>query len=82
LLAPERIALTVKHVRPDRREPQLVAQLQEDVQYYRQKSGCATLIVFVYDPEGLLSDPPVLERAWSERQADLEVRCTIAVPGR
>jgi hypothetical protein len=54
VLAPERIVLTAKCARPGQGGPELARQLEEDVAYYRGQPLCATLVCFVYDPEGLL----------------------------
>ena len=35
------------------------------------------LVCFLYDPEGLLTDPRRLEAVWSRPHADLSVRCVI-----
>lgn len=77
LLAPEAVAVTVKLVSSERREPQLADQLTEDVAYYRERRGCRTLVVFVYDPEGLIREPHKQEAAWSSRE-EPEVRVVIA----
>jgi REase_DpnII-MboI/Uncharacterized protein conserved in bacteria (DUF2321) len=77
LLAAEGTAVTAKYARPGVREPQLAEQLREDADYWRQRA-CRTLAGFVYDPEGLLRQPAVLETAWSVREEDFEVRCVIA----
>jgi hypothetical protein len=77
LLAAERTAVTAKYVRGGVREPQLAEQLREDADYWRTR-GCRTLVGFVYDPEGLLREPAVLETAWSVREEELEVRAVIA----
>jgi hypothetical protein len=54
LLAPERIALTVKCARPRQGEEELVRQLAEDIDYYERAGVCRTVVGFSYDPEGLL----------------------------
>jgi hypothetical protein len=77
LLAAEGTAVTAKYARPAVREPQLADQLREDADYWRQRR-CRTLVGFVYDPEGLLREPPVLETAWSVREEEFEARCVIA----
>jgi hypothetical protein len=77
LLFPQQVVITAKLASPDLREAQISEQFQEDTAHCRQLS-CGRLIVFVYDPEGLLREPAVLERAWSSRQDDLDVRCIIA----
>jgi hypothetical protein len=78
LLARDQTSVTAKLARPDVRGPQLAEQFREDIAYYQARGNCAALVGFVYDPQGLLPDPTVLERAWSEGGDDLEVGCIIA----
>jgi hypothetical protein len=61
VLAPEGIAVTVKLAQPN-----LVSQVQEDVAYYQRERKCRTLVIFVYDPEGMFREPPHLEAACGE----------------
>ncbi len=74
ILAPERIAVTAKYARTDRREPQLAAQLHEDAAYYRAQGNCDVLIAYVHDPEGVLREPRMLN---AEPGDDLAVRCVV-----
>jgi hypothetical protein len=80
VLAPERIALTVKYARPELRETQLAEQGREDIAYYRQRGGCRILIAYIYDPEGLLRDWPLLGSIKSEAREDFEMRCVVSAP--
>ena len=68
LLVREQIALTIKLTRHTLRAPQIAEQLAEDVAYYREKGRYTDLVAFVYDPESLLQEPSVLERAWSSKR--------------
>jgi hypothetical protein len=82
-LVREQIALTVKIVRAGMRDAQLTEQLNEDVAYYRGRGGCRTLVMVVYDPEGLLPDWKTLEGVWSQADDCLDVRavvCGISTP--
>jgi hypothetical protein len=81
LLAPERCAIVAKYVRPALREAQLAGQLVEDANHYRRQRSCETLVGVVYDPEGLLHQPELLERAWSRPDEEPSVRCVITVRG-
>jgi hypothetical protein len=74
LLAPEKIALTVKVMRSDLREAQLVEQWKEDIAYYRPRSDCRTLVGFAYDPAGLLRDGQMLRSIGGEVAEHLDVR--------
>jgi len=78
LLEPQGIAITVKLVAPDVREQTIGEQLQEDAAYHREQGHCASLLGFVYDPDGLLREASVLERAWSSRENDFDVWCVVA----
>ncbi len=72
LLAPERIALTMKWAGPC-----VVDQVVEDTAYYRNERGCRTLVVFIYDPEAKLGDavPSVIKH---DEDDEMEVRCVVA----
>jgi hypothetical protein len=72
LLAEEDIALTIKFA-----EPNLGEQLEEDAAYYQRERKCRTLVVFLYDPEGLMREPDVLEMTSCSREDKLEVRCVV-----
>ena len=78
LLARDQTSVTAKLARPDVRGPQLAEQFREDIAYYRARGKCSALVGFVYDPQGLLPDPAVLERALSEGAHVLEAGCIIA----
>jgi hypothetical protein len=59
-------------------EAELTRQWDEDVSYHEAQSHCGVLVGFVYDPEGRLNDPGVLETAWSRPRGDMELRAIIA----
>jgi hypothetical protein len=80
LLPGEGIAVCAKFVRQELQASQIAEQLSEDVEYYRKRTIPRRLIVLVYDPEGLLRQPDVLEKAWSSGDENLDVRCIIARP--
>jgi hypothetical protein len=80
LLAPERVAVAVKLVRPPLLAEQIAGQMQEDETYYRVRPGCRTLVVLVYDPEGLLHEPRLLEAAWSVHEDEWNLRAVVAAP--
>jgi hypothetical protein len=75
LLAPERMAVTVKIARPDVREPQLAEQLREDAAYYRAQRNCDALVCYAHDPAGVLREPLFLANGAAED--GLEVRCVV-----
>jgi hypothetical protein len=49
-----------------------------DVEQYRTRSDCRTLLLFIHDPERRLPDPERLEAAWSRSSGRLAVHCVIA----
>jgi len=79
LLAPEAIAVVIKQYRPGLRESQLLDQVREDAEHYRRERTCRNLVVFVYDPEGLLPELPPLTDEASPGEGELDVRCVVAV---
>ncbi|HEV3118318.1 MAG TPA: hypothetical protein VGY58_14805, partial [Gemmataceae bacterium] len=79
LLSGECMALTTKLIGREAREPEIAGQLREDAAYYARRASCRSLMVLIYDPEGMVREPPALERAWSSQEGQLEVRCFIVV---
>ncbi|HWG44857.1 MAG TPA: DUF2321 domain-containing protein [Gemmataceae bacterium] len=75
LLGTEAIAITIKFAGPN-----LAEQLVEDTAYYRRERKCRTLVVFLYDAEGLTHESNVLEITSSNREDELEVRCVLISP--
>jgi hypothetical protein len=80
LLAPERCVVVAKYARPGLPESRLAEQLREDADHHRRQKSGETLVAFVYDPEGVLPQPGLLERAWSRPDEDPAIRCVIAIP--
>src|SRR5262249_49755374 len=78
LLPAEGIAVTPKRVRSHEQGRALLEQLQEDARYYAPRETCRILVGLVYDPEGLLREPHLLEAAWSKPFERLALRCVIA----
>jgi hypothetical protein len=78
LLKPDGLALSVKLAGKEWREARLLEELAEDVAYYERRSGCHSLVVFVHDPQGVISDRSGRENAWSHPHGDLDVVCVIA----
>jgi len=77
LLAPERLAVTVKIARATEAVQQLDAHSAEDAAYYAGQAGCRKLVGFVYDPLGRVPDRRRQEALWSRQGDELEVRCII-----
>jgi DpnII restriction endonuclease/uncharacterized protein DUF2321 len=80
LIAPQRLALTIKYARSTVSAAQIKEQLREDAAYWRGQRNCRTLIAFLYDAEAVLREPAALEAAWSNQDDSLDVRCIIAAP--
>jgi hypothetical protein len=55
-----------------------VEQFHEDVVYYRRQQQATVLVGLVYDPEGALGEPRLVETACSRVEGELEVRCIVA----
>jgi hypothetical protein len=72
------LMLTAKRITPALTERALAGQLEEDVAYYERHGADGILVVYLYDPEGLLPEPAGLEARWSRQHGDLEVRCVLA----
>lgn len=77
LLAPERLALTVKLATPEARGPVLASQLEEDVAYYRRLGNSQALVCFIYDPEDYLGHFATPEIAEPAPERELEVRWVV-----
>jgi hypothetical protein len=78
LLAAERIVLVVKQVTSALGEPALAEEAREDVAHYTHQSGCCTLVLLFYDPQGLLPDPGAFEATWTRTEGELNVRSVVA----
>jgi hypothetical protein len=61
LLNDGRLAVVVKKTRPGLNAKDLSDQLQIDAERYRSHGRCATLLCFMYDPEGRIGNPRGLE---------------------
>ena len=61
LLNDSRLAVIVKKTRPGLNAKDLSDQLQIDAERYRSHGRCATLLCFMYDPEGRIGNPRSLE---------------------
>lgn len=61
LLDDSRLAVIVKKTRPGLTAKDLIDQLRIDAERYRSHDRCATLLCFLYDPEGRIGNPRGLE---------------------
>lgn len=57
----DRLAIIVKKTRTGLSAKDLADQLRIDIERYRTRERCATLLCFIYDPEGRISNPRSLE---------------------
>jgi hypothetical protein len=61
LLNDSQLAVIVKKTRPSLNAKDLTDQLRIDAERYRSHDRCATLLCFIYDPEGRIGNPRGLE---------------------
>jgi hypothetical protein len=61
LLNHGRLAIVVKKTRPGLTTKELADQVKTDVARYSERNRCATLLCFIYDPEGRIGNPRGLE---------------------
>lgn len=61
LLNDGRLAVIVKKTRPGLNAKDLSDQLRVDAERYRSHGRCATLLCFIYDPEGRIGNPQGIE---------------------
>jgi len=77
-IKPEEIVVTAKRASSRDCEKQISNQLQQDVAFYGRNNSCKVLLAYVYDPEGFLRDPAMVESMWCKLQDHLELRCIIS----
>jgi hypothetical protein len=78
LLKIERTVLVAKLVDAAFDASQLSVQLQADVEHYRRRPDCATLVCFIYDPEQRIAGARALEHDLSDDQQQPAVRVIVA----
>jgi REase_DpnII-MboI len=61
LLNHGRLAIVVKKTRPGLNTKELADQVKTDAARYSVRNRCATLLCFIYDPEGRIGNPRGLE---------------------
>lgn len=71
--------IEVKKARQSMSDRELGEQLIIDIAKYKKHPQCNSLICFVYDPEGRISNPRGIERDLNNSDSDIDVR-TIIVP--
>ena len=79
LLKNERLVVEVKKTRDKLRDKDVGEQLIVDIVKYGVHPDCKTLVCFIYDPEGLISNPIGLENDLSKLSKDeLKIRVYVA----
>jgi hypothetical protein len=78
LLKVEQIVIEIKMTRPGLNAKKVGEELTIDIAHYRGHPDCKTLVCFVYDPEGRISNPAGLARDLSTESDDFVVRVVIA----
>lgn len=66
VLKQERIVVETKMTRKSLTQKELVHQLIQDKEQYRDHPDCGTLVFFVYDPEQRLTNPVAIEHDLSD----------------
>jgi hypothetical protein len=77
LLKTEKIVVEAKKTRESLKAKQLGEQLIIDIERYRAHQGCKTLVCFVYDPEGWISNPRGLENDLNREENGFVVKVLI-----
>lgn len=77
LLPHEQIVVEIKKTRASLGAKELGGQLIEDIVRYRAHPKCKTVICFVYDPEGRITNPVGIERDLSRTDGGVAVRVLI-----
>lgn len=78
LLKDEHLVVEVKKSRNTLRDKEIGKQLIEDIAKYKEHPDCRTLVCFIYNPEGLISNPTGLENDLRKSSTDrLDVRVYI-----
>ncbi len=74
LLKPEQTIIEIKKTREALKNKQLGEELTLDIQKYQAHPDCKTLVCFVYDREGRISNPRGLERDLEQNTEKIEVK--------
>ncbi len=79
LLKNEQIVIEVKKTRTRLSSNKVGEELIIDIEKYSAHPNCKTLFCFVYDPEGILSNPSAIENDLSKKHNELNV-CVVIEP--
>lgn len=78
LLNDNRLAVLVKKTRPGLNAKDLTDQLRIDAERYRSHDRCATLVCFIYDPDGRIGNPRIFESTLTTMNDSLTIEVVIA----
>ncbi|WP_369683016.1 hypothetical protein [Pseudanabaena sp. SR411] len=81
LLKNEKIIIEVKKTRASLKDKVICEELMVDSQRYRTHPDCKKLFCFVYDPDGLISNPRGLENDLNMKNDDFEIKVLIVPKG-
>ena len=81
LLKAEQTVIEVKKTRPGLDDRHVGSQLREDIGRYRAHEDCKRLICFVYDPDGIISNPDGLEHDLSHPSDGMDVIVIVSPKG-
>lgn len=81
LLKQDDAVVEIKKTRKGLAARQVCEELIIDIQRYQAHPSCKTLVCFVYDPEGRISNPSGIENDLSKDHEDLRVQVIIAPKG-
>lgn len=81
LIKGQDVVIEVKMTRKGLGAKEVGTQLIDDIARYKKHPECKTLICFVYDPEGRISNPAGLESDLSDSHTDLKVIVLIVPKG-
>ncbi|MEM8721732.1 MAG: hypothetical protein AAGE84_20950 [Cyanobacteria bacterium P01_G01_bin.39] len=77
LLKPEQTVIEIKKTRSGLNNKKLGEELILDINKYQTHPDCETLVCFVYDPEGRISNPRGLEKDLEQLTEKIEVKVFI-----
>jgi len=81
LLKNEQLVVEVKKTRPKLADKEVGNQLIEDIARYRKHPDCKTLVCFVYDPDGRITNPRGIETDLSANDSNFVVHVIVAPRG-
>jgi REase_DpnII-MboI len=82
LLKAEQVVIETKKTRPGLQAKELGTELLEDIGRYQSHPDCRSLICFICDPDGRVTNPDGLERDLSRSVNQMKVTVVIAPKGQ